>query len=407
MIILENDIVTQIEKAKELLKDIIHETPLESNSTFSKMSRNKIYLKLENFQKTGSFKVRGAFNKIMKLTEDEREKGVIAASAGNHGQGVALAAKKLDIKSIIVVPKGTPIIKLQAIKSYNAEVIEYGNSFDEAYQRALEIKEENGMTFIEAFNDMDIIIGQGTLGLEIMNQLPDVDIIVVPVGGGGLISGIALYCKNINPNVKIIGVQSENVKTLYHSYKTGFLETIEAKDTIAEGIAVRRPGDKTFEIIKNYVDDIVLVDDDEIANAILLLMERAKIVVEGAGAVPLAAVLENKIHIRDKKIVLVLSGGNIDVNLISRIISKGLIKAGRFLRFRTIIKDIPGSLSNMLKIIADEGGNIVTIDHNRAKKNLLFQEAEIEIELETRDNSHISKILQSLKKHNYHIIVEK
>ena len=407
MIILEIDNVKQIENAKKMLEEIVHETPLEYNTTFSEFSGNQIYLKLENLQKTGSFKVRGAFNKIMKLSENERKKGVIAASAGNHGQGVALAAKKSGIKSIIVVPKGTPIIKIQAIKSYDAEVIEFGKSFDEAYQKALEIQKEKDMTFIEPFNDMDIIIGQGTIGLEILKQMPDVDIIVVPIGGGGIISGIALYCKAVNPKIKIIGVQSEGVKTLYHSFKKGKFEIPEIKDTIAEGIAVKRPGDITFEIIKNNVDDIVTVNDEEIANAILMLMERAKLIVEGAGAVPLAAILNNKIAAKDKKIVLVLSGGNIDVSLISRIILKGLIKAGRLLKFRTKIKDIPGSLSKLLMIIAKEGGNIITIEHNRAKIDLPFKEAEIEIELETKDELHISKILKSLEENNYKIIVEK
>lgn len=404
---MENDSIKQIKNAKKMLKEIVHETPLEYNTTFSELTGNQIYLKLENLQKTGSFKVRGAFNKIMKLSENERKKGVIAASAGNHGQGVALAAKKSGIKATIVVPKGTPIIKIQAIKGYDAEVIEYGKSFDEAYQKALKIQKEKKMIFIEPFNDMDIIIGQGTIGLEILKHLPDVDIIVVPIGGGGIISGITLYCKALNPKIKIIGVQSEGVKTLYHSFKKGKLEIPEVKDTIAEGIAVKRPGDITFEIIKNNVDDIVTVNDEEIANAILMLMERAKLIVEGAGAVPLAAILNNKIPVKDKKIVLVLSGGNIDVNLINRIILKGLIKAGRLLKIVTKIKDIPGSLSKILKIIAEEGGNIITIEHNRAKIDLPFKEAEIEIELETKDELHISKILKSLEENNYKIIVEK
>ncbi|MHA1378341.1 MAG: threonine ammonia-lyase [Candidatus Helarchaeota archaeon] len=404
---MQEEYVNQIKKAKALISDIIHETPLEFHTTFSEISGNQVYLKLENFQKTGSFKIRGAFNKISKLSENERINGVIAASAGNHGQGVALAAKKTGIKCIIVVPIGTPIIKIQAIKSYDAEVIEFGKNFDEAYQKALEIQKQKSMTFIEPFNDMDIIIGQGTIGLEILNQLPDTDIIIVPIGGGGLISGISLYCKAINPKIKIIGVQSEGVRTVYDSFKKGRLEVVETKDTIAEGIAVKRPGDITFKFIQKYVDDVITVNDEEITNAILMCIERAKIIVEGAGAVPIAAILNDKISVKNKKIVLVLSGGNIDVNLISKIILKGLIKAGRRLKFSTIIKDVPGALSHLLEIIAEEGGNIISIIHDRARADLPFKEAEIEIELETRDTSHISKIVKRLNELDYKIIVEK
>jgi threonine dehydratase len=405
--VLENDRVQQIENAKKALEGIVHETPLEYNTTFSELTGNEVYLKLENFQKTGSFKVRGAFNKIMKLTAEERKKGVITASAGNHGQGLALAAKKSGIKATVVVPKGTPIIKVQAIKGYEAEVIEHGKTFDEAYHRAKEIQKRKEMTFIEAFNDLDVIMGQGTAGLEIMKQLPDVDIIVVPIGGGGLISGISLYCKAKNPKVKIVGVQAEGARTVYNSFKKGKLEVAKTEETIAEGIAVKRPGKLTFDIIKENVDDVVLVNDEEIANAILMCMERAKIIVEGAGAAPLAAILNNKIPVKNKKIVIVLSGGNIDVNLINKIILKGLIKAGRLLKFSTIIKDVPGSLSHLLEIIAEEGGNIISIIHDRAKVELLFKEAEIEIQLETKDHSHISKILRSLGDHGYHVIAEK
>ena len=404
MVILNKKYISLIENAGKLLENIIHESPLEFNSTFSDLSKNQIFLKLENFQKTGSFKVRGAFNKIMNLNDEERRRGVITASAGNHGQGVALAAKKSGIKSVVVLPKGSPIIKIQAIKGYNAEVVEFGSNFDEAYQKAREIQKEKNMTFVEAFNDMDVIIGQGTVGLEIMKQLPDVDIIVVPIGGGGLISGISLYCKAINPDIKIIGVQAAGAQTVYHSFKKGKLEVSKTKDTIAEGIAVKRPGDITFDIIKKNIDDVVVVNDEEIANAILMCIERAKIIVEGAGAAPLAAILNNKIPVHNKKIVLVLSGGNIDVNLINKIILKGLIKAGRLLKFSTVIKDVPGSLSHLLEIIAEEGGNIISIIHDRARADLLFKEAEIEIELETKDKAHISKILKSLKEHNYEVI---
>ena len=399
-----DDVINRIQKAKKDLGKFVHETPLEYSTTFSKLSGNNIYLKMENLQKTGSFKIRGALNKIQNLNEDEKSKGVITASAGNHGQGVALAASLNNITSTVVIPEGTPIIKAEAIENYGARVITHGKNYDEAFKHAQKIQKKENLTFIHAFNDEEIIIGQGTIGIEILEQFPNVDIIIVPVGGGGLISGIASYCKTKNPKIKIIGVEAEGSPSMYESIKEGKLVEIKEIDTIAEGIAIKKPGNITYEIIKELVDEIILVDDDEIANTILMLMERAKIVVEGAGAVSLAAAL-NKMNVKNKNIVTVLSGGNIDTPLINRIIIKGLIKAGRFFKFSTTVLDKPGSLMKLLKVIADLGANIIAITHDQEKLDLPLKQAGIEIELETRNAEHIKKIKKELKSKGYKLSI--
>ena len=396
------NIVEKVKTAKKKFGDFIHETPLEYNTTFSKLSNNEVYLKLENLQKTGSFKIRGALNKISDLSGDKRKNGVITASAGNHGQGVALAATINNISSTVVLPEGTAIIKVEAIESYGAKVIIHGKNYDEAYHHAKKVQNERSLEFIHAFNDPEIIIGQGTIGLEIMEQLPDVDILIVPIGGGGLISGIASYCKAIKPEVKIIGVEAEGSPSMYQSIKKKKLIELKDIDTIADGIAIKKPGTITFDIIKEVVDEILLVDDDEVANAILMLMERAKIVTEGAGAVSLAAVL-TKLSEKNKKVVVVISGGNIDMTLINRIIVKGLIKAGRLLKFTTKLVDKPGSLMKVLKIIADQNANIISITHNRDMLDLPLKQTIVEIDLETRNKGHIESIKNALNKKGYEI----
>ena len=395
------DYINEIKQIRERFSDLVHYTPLELSHTFSVMTNNDVYLKLENFQRTGSFKIRGAYNKILKLSEKEKKAGVITASAGNHGQAVALGAKLFGIKSTVVVPEGAPIVKIEAIKNYNpnGRVIEYGHTYDEAYQRALEIERQENSTFIPAFNDIDVIEGQATIGFEILEQLPDVDYIFCPIGGGGLISGISSYIKQKNKNIKIIGVQSENAPSMHESFNTEELTTLELKDTICDGIAVKKPGDKTFEMIKKYVDKIVLVSDEEVANAILLLLERAKLFVEGAGAAGLAAVIHKKINIENKKIIAVISGGNLTPNLLNRIVNKGLIKEGRLLKFKTKVPDIPGALLKVLNIIADEKGNIVSIIHDRERLELEYMKAEVIIEVETRNYDHIKQILEKLKEY--------
>jgi threonine dehydratase len=397
----DKEYIEDIKKIREDLTGIIHYTPLERSHTFSVMTNNQVFLKLENFQRTGSFKIRGAYNKISNLPENERKKGVITASAGNHGQAVALAAKLFDIKSVIVVPENSPIVKVEAIKNYNdkGKVIEYGITYDDAYQKALEIKNEEDLAFIQAFNDMHIVKGQATIGLEILEQLSEIEYILCPIGGGGLISGISSYCKKVNPDIKIIGVQAEKAPFMYEAYKDKKMKPLEMKDTICDGIAVKKPGDITLKIIKENVDDIFLVSDEEVANAILLLLERSKIYVEGAGAAGLAALLSKKLDIANKNIVVIISGGNLTPHLLNRIIKKGLIKAGRLLKVKTKLPDVPGTLLNVLRLIAEEKGNIISIIHEREKLELEYKQAEVILEIETRNQEHIDEILNKLREH--------
>ncbi|MHA1268294.1 MAG: threonine ammonia-lyase [Candidatus Helarchaeota archaeon] len=401
------EIVEEIRKVNEKISKFCKKTPLIYSTTFSEITGNEIYLKLENFQKTGSFKIRGAINKILKIDKSDIKGGIITVSTGNHGQAVAYASKLMGYECYVVLPEGTPINKILAIEKYGARIVMFGKTFDEAYKEAMRIKEHKNLIFIPAYNDYDIIYGQGTIGLEIFEQCPDVEIIVVPIGGGGLISGISSYCKNINPNLVIIGVQSEVYSSMYESLKIKRLEYIEAKGlTIADGIAVKKPGDLTFPIINKYVNEILLVNDDQIAKSILLLMERAKLVVEGAGAVGLAAImnLDYFNQFKNKKIVCVISGGNIDVNLINRIIIRGLKESGRLLKFSTKLLDTPGSLLNVLEILKRNEANIISINHNRSKLNIPFKEAEVEIEVETRNSEHIKRILEALSKYDLNLI---
>jgi threonine dehydratase len=390
-----------IQEARNCLKNVAYKTGLVHNTTFSEMTGNYIYLKTENLQKTGSFKVRGAFNKIAHLSDEEKRNGVIASSAGNHAQGVAIAATSYKIKSTIVMPKHAPLSKISATKNYGAEVVLHGEIYDEAYEKAREIQQQTGATFVHPFNDPEVIAGQGTIGLEIMEDLPDVDIIVVPIGGGGLISGVAIAAKNINPNVKIMGVQTENVPSIVKSISENHISTVSGKPTIADGIAVKTPGELTFNIIKEYVDDIVTVGEDEIANAILLLLERAKVVSEGAGAASLAAVLNRLDNIKDKKIVALISGGNIDVNMLSRIIDKGLVKSGRKIIVHTLMQDRPGTLGKLLNLMAETGANVLSVLHNRSTADLPIGYTNVELELETADEEHVEKIKNLLSKENY------
>ncbi len=390
-------LLIEIENIRKQFGDLVHYTPLEYNNTFSKMTSNKVYLKLENFQRTGSFKIRGALNKISRLTDKEKKAGVITASAGNHGQAVALAATMSKIKATIVVPEGAPIVKIEAIKNYGGNVVEYGNTYDEAYQKALEIQKKESLTFIHAFNDLDIIKGQATIGYEIMEKIPDVEYILCPIGGGGLISGIASYCKEKNKNVKIIGVQSENVPSMHESFKINEVKVMPSKETICDGIAVKKPGDISYGMIKMYVDDVVLVSDNQVAKTILLLMERAKIFVEGAGAVGLTALLHRKIDIKNKNVAVVISGGNLNPTLLNRIIVRGLIKNGRILKFKTVLSDHPGSLVKVLNLVAQEKGNVISIVHERDKLKIDYQKTEVTFEIETRNKEHINQILAKLR----------
>ncbi|MFW6006624.1 MAG: threonine ammonia-lyase [Halanaerobiales bacterium] len=395
--------IKKVQKALNTLKGVIKETNLIYSNTFSEICNNQIYLKPENLQKTGSFKIRGAYNKIAGLPENERENsnGVIASSAGNHAQGVAYAATHYGIKSTIVMPREAPIAKVTATKNYGAEVVLHGDSYDEAYNKARSIQRETESVFVHPFDDEDVIAGQGTISLEILEELPDTDIIVVPIGGGGLISGMALAAKSICPEIKIVGVEAAGASIMRESLKKGQIDNLDKVSTIADGIAVKKPGKITFDLCKKYLDEIVTVDEEEIANAILMLLERTKMVVEGAGATSLAALLNNKIGNEGKKIVALLSGGNIDVNVISRIIERGLIKADRRMTINTRVKDKPGNLQKLLSIIAELGANVISITHNHSHPGVPINDAMVKLELEVKDKEHSRRIVTVLSENGY------
>ena len=355
-----------------------------------------LYLKTENLQITGSFKVRGAYYKMTCLSDEEKARGVIACSAGNHAQGVALAAQKNGIKAVICLPDGAPISKVEATKSYGAEVCLVEGVYDDAYKRALQLRDEKGYTFIHPFNDEDVIAGQGTIGLELLEDLPDMDAVLVPVGGGGLISGIAYTLKTLNPHVKVYGVQATGAPSMKNSLEHGEVEELSSVATIADGIAVRKPGDLTYDFCNKYVDEIVTVTDDEISAAILALMERHKLVTEGAGAVAVAAAMFHKVDIEGKKAVCVLSGGNIDVTILSRVIKRGLLMSGRSCQLVIELMDKPGQLKHVSRIIADLGGNVTGVLHERSNEGSDVNGCYLRIELETRNHEHIAQIKQAL-----------
>lgn len=383
-------------KASRVLKNVIRQTDMIYASKIK--SDAKIYLKTENLQVTGSFKIRGSYYKISQLTEEEKAKGVIACSAGNHAQGVALAATENGIKSIICLPDGAPISKIEATKRYGAEVCLVKGVYDDAYNKALELKEKKGYCFIHPFNDPDVIAGQGTIGLEIMEQLPEVDIVIVPIGGGGLISGVAYTIKQLNPNCKVYGVQAAGAPSMKQSIEKEKIETLPKVQTIADGIAVKTPGDLTYETVKNYVDGIFTVTDDEIALAILTMLEQQKIIVEGAGAVPVAAILADKIpDIKGKNVCCVVSGGNIDVSILSRVIERGLKMSGRKASITIALSDKPGQLAEVSKIISKTGANVTSVNYNSSDIEMNITDCYLKIDVETRNNEHILEIKKELK----------
>lgn len=385
--------------ASFVLKNMIRRTDMIMAPNINPES--EIHLKTENLQVTGSFKVRGAAYKIAQLSESEKEKGVIACSAGNHAQGVALAATKHGIKSLICLPDGAPISKVEATRKYGADICLVEGVYDDAYNRALELKEEKGYTFIHPFNDEDVIAGQGTIGLEILEQLPDADVVIIPVGGGGLISGVAFAIKQLNPNIKVYGVQAAGAPSMANSIQNGKLETLDSVSTIADGIAVKEPGDVTFDICRKYVDGIVTVSDDEIAAAILALIEQQKLITEGAGAVSVAAAMFNKVDIKNKKVCCLLSGGNIDVTILSRVIKRGLLKSGRTYSLTIELMDKPGQLKGVADIIAEQGGNIISVHHERASEGSDINGCYLRIVLETKNYAHIEEIKQALTKEGF------
>ena len=386
-------------EARERLGTVIEKTKLIHSNVFSDESGNDVYIKPENLQKTGSFKIRGAYNKIAKLTEEEKTKGVIAASAGNHAQGVAFGAQKLGIKAIIVMPKHTPLIKIEATKRYGAEVILFGDVFDDAYVHARELQKEKGYTFIHPFDDEDVIEGQGTIALEVLEEVPDADIILVPVGGGGLISGIAAASKLKNPQIKIIGVEPEGAASAIEALKNGRVVELEEANTIADGTAVKRIGDTPFEYIKKYVDDIVTVSDYELMEAFLLLVEKHKIIAENSGILSVAGL--KKLDVKGKQIISILSGGNIDVLTISSMINKGLIERGRIFTFSVDLPDKPGQLVTVSKILSAQNANVIRLEHNQFKNLNRFHEVELQVTVETNGEDHIKKIIKNFKEKGY------
>lgn len=390
-----------IRRAWETLKPVVRYTPLDYSTTFSELAGNPLYLKLENLQKTGSFKVRGAYNKIASLSPEEKARGVVAASAGNHAQGVAFSSTKAGIPSMIVMPEGAPLSKVQATKKYGAQVILHGQSFDEALEKAFELQKETGATFLHPFDDSHVIEGQGTLGLEVLEQLPDVDAIICPVGGGGLIAGIAACVKAIAPHVKVYGVEAAACASMTASLNKKRPMSVASTGTIADGIAVKKPGSITYELVEKYVDDVFLAEDIEISRTMLYLLERSKLLVEGSGASALVPLLYRRMPLKDKKIAVILSGGNVDVTFMSRIIEHGLIESGRYVRIITTVQDKPGNLNRLLALLAEERANIISIHHHRISPRIVPGQAEVEVELETNDRMHIERITERLIREGY------
>ena len=387
--------------AQMVLKNIIRETSVVR--AYGIAPDCELYLKPENLQITGSFKVRGSAYKIATLSDEEKKKGVIACSAGNHAQGVALAATKNGIKSLICLPDTAPISKVEATKGFGAEVCLVEGCYDDAYRKALELKEREAYTFVHPFDDENVIAGQGTIALEILNELDDIDAIVVPIGGGGLISGIAYTAKQIRPSVKIYGVQAAGAPSMYHSVNDGAIECLSSVSTIADGIAVKKPGENTYALVKEYVDEIALVTDDEVASAILALIEKQKMIAEGAGAVAVAAVMTDKFDLKGKRVVAVVSGGNIDVTSLSRVIDRGLLNSGRSSSLLIELIDKPGQLKEISRIIADCGGNVTGVHYekgNTESVNGCF----LRIEMETRDYEHVNLITQTLRDEGFKLV---
>jgi threonine dehydratase len=395
-----NDIII----AREKMKGIVHSTPLDFSKTFSNLSsNNEVYLKLENLQKTGSFKVRGSYNKLISLSKEELQKGVVAASAGNHAQGVAYSSQMLGIPCTIVMPRGAPLSKVLATKQYGAEVQLQGNVFDDALAFALELKERMGATFVHAFDDEAVIAGQGTVGLEIIDQLPDVEAIVCPVGGGGLIAGLALAVKEKNPNIRVYGVQALACPSMRQSLSEKKPVMVESTPTMADGIAVKKPGLQTFELVQKYVDDIFCVDEMEIARTMLMVLERNKLLVEGSGASALASLLYQKASIKEKKVVAILSGGNVDVNFISRIIERGMVESGRFTNITINLKDKPGELQRVLNSITELEANIQSVNLHHVGEHIYPGYAQLELALETKSHDHIEALNKELISKGYQV----
>ena len=392
-----------IKEAAETIKGSVKRTQIIECPTMEKLTGNKVFFKLENLQKTGSFKVRGALNKIMHLTEEEKARGVIASSAGNHAQGVALGATNLGIKSTIVMPGTAPLSKVVATRGYGAEVVQVGTVYDDAYKKACEIQAETGATFLHPFDDPYVIAGQGTIGIEIIEDLENVDMVIVPIGGGGIASGIAKAVKSLKPSVKMVGVEAENAASMLEAVKQGCPCTIKTTPTIADGIAVARAGQLTCEMIRDYVDEIVTVSEDDIARAILFLMEKGKVVAEGAGATPVAALLAGKIKEQGQNICCVISGGNSDINMIERIINKALILEGRKAEFNVVVPDRAGELFKVLQVLADKKANILRINQSMYKTGIKINNQVAKIVIECANAEHRNEIAVAIREAGFEL----
>lgn len=389
------------QEAKKRVDEVIIPTPLIYSEAFSKECKNQVYIKPENLQRTGAFKIRGAYNKIVKMDDEAKAKGLIASSAGNHAQGVAYAASKLGVKATIVMPQHTPLIKVEATEAHGAEVVLAGEVYDEAYQKACDLQKEHGYTFVHPFNDEDVIEGQGTIALEILDELPEADIILVPIGGGGLISGIACAAKQIKPTIKIIGVEPEGAASALAAINEDQVVALKEANTIADGTAVKEIGDRTFDYIKEYVDGIITVSDYELMDAFLLLVEKHKLVAENSGILSLAAL--KKLNEKNKKVVSLISGGNIDVLTISSMINKGLIARGRVFTFTVQLLDKPGELEYVSHVLAQCNANVIGVEHNQFKNFARFSEVELRVTCETNGEKHIQRIIDTFAKEGYEI----
>ncbi|WP_227132471.1 threonine ammonia-lyase [Halorubellus salinus] len=398
--------LADVEEALERVRETSRHTPIEYSHTFSDMTGAEVHLKMENFQRTGSFKIRGATNRIMTLPQEARDKGVVTASAGNHAQGVALAASRSGVDSKIVMPEYAPISKINATQSYGAEVVLHGADYNEAADHAHEIEAAEDRTYVHAFDDPYVMAGQGTIGLEIIEDLPEVETVLVPIGGGGLISGVATAIKGRNPDVRIVGVQAEGASSVAQSLQKGEIFERDSVDTIADGIATRRVGDAPFEVIRERVDEVVTVSDPEIAMALTYVLERGKTLVEGAGAAPLAALLFEKFDFEEGEVIVpAMCGGNIDLNTLTTVIMRGLVATGRYVKIRTVLRDRPGSLQDLLEVITAKKANIYAIQHDRTSRQIGMADTEVEIDLETRGHDHVEELIDAIRDAGYEVEV--
>ena len=397
--IVDSTTIAGVYQAARQLEGIVKKTPLISSSFFSELSDNQVFLKLENLQHTGAFKLRGAFNKISQLSAAEREKGVITASAGNHAQGVAFAAQKLGVKAVICMPATTPILKVEGTKALGAEVVLHGDGFDDAYAYSLELQKKHGYVYIHPFNDLQVLLGQGTTALEIIDACKDIDAILVPIGGGGFASGVALATKLVNPDIRVIGVEPENAACMKTALANEKITTLGSADTVADGCAVKTAGTLTFAFCRKYLDDIITVSEMEIMGALLSLIEKHKLIAEGAGVLSLAAL--SKLHFHGKKVAAIVSGGNIDISMISALIDKALIARSRVFCFAVLLPDKPGQLLNVARILSEENANVIELNHNQAKVTDSFKKVILEVTVETHNEDHVKRIIHALNKNGY------